>query len=119
MESRSYVIAASGLMRASDISAAVPYAAEIRAASGEFLANGASAIAAPDGSWLIEPVIGEEVLLVAELDHALVRRERHNLDIVGHYSRPDVTRLQVNRRRQSTLLLDDSDADTADDTRDT
>jgi nitrilase len=49
---------------------------------------------------VIEPVVGEEGLFVAELDHARVREERHNFDPVGHYARPDVTRLTVDRRRQ-------------------
>ena len=42
-----------------------------------------------------------EQLLVATLDHARVREERQNFDPAGHYSRPDVTRLHVNRQRQS------------------
>ncbi len=108
-EARSYVVAVSGLMRKTDIPADFPHAEEIASNSGDFLANGASCLAAPDGSWVIEPVIGEEALLVADIDHALVRQERQNLDVVGHYSRPDVTRLTVNRARQSTVSFEDPD----------
>ena len=32
-----------------------------------------------------------------------VLEERQNFDPVGHYSRPDVTKLIVNRERQSTV----------------
>jgi len=32
-----------------------------------------------------------------------VLRERQNFDPAGHYSRPDVTQLTVNRERQATL----------------
>ncbi len=106
-EGRSYVIAVSGLMRATDIPADFPHAETIRANAGDFMANGGSAIAAPDGSWVIEPVLGEEVLLVAEIDHQQVRRERQNLDVAGHYSRPDVTELLVNRQRQATVQFKD------------
>jgi nitrilase len=36
-----------------------------------------------------------------------VRAERQNFDPAGHYARPDVTHLTVNRQRQSTLTLVD------------
>jgi nitrilase len=56
---------------------------------------------------VIEPVIEQETLLVATLEHRRVREERQNFDPVGHYSRPDVTQLIVNRQRQSTLQIND------------
>jgi nitrilase len=43
----------------------------------------------------------EERLEVAVLDRRLVMAERHNFDPAGHYARPDVTRLEVDRRRQT------------------
>lgn len=42
-----------------------------------------------------------EELLVAKLDYEHVLQERHNMDFAGHYARPDVTRLVVDRRRQT------------------
>jgi hypothetical protein len=77
------------------------------AGCGEFLANGGTAIAAPDGSFLVAPVVGREVLIVAALDHAVVRGERQNFDPAGHYARPDVTTLVVDRRRQSLATFID------------
>jgi nitrilase len=106
-ESRSFVISASGLMRREDISADIPHFDLIRDALPDMPANGGSCIAAPDGTWIVEPVVGEERLIVATIDHARVREERHNFDPAGHYSRPDVTQLSVNRTRQSTIKLID------------
>ncbi len=60
-------------------------------------------MAAPDGSWVIEPVINQEVLLTATIDLNEVIKERQNFDPSGHYSRPDVFNLKVDRRRQSLV----------------
>lgn len=107
LEARSYVISISGLLRTKEIPADTPHREEIIADAPEFLADGGSCIAAPDGSWLVEPVVGEEQLIVATIEHQLVREERHNFDPVGHYSRPDVLQLTVNRERQNTIRLVD------------
>ncbi len=109
LESRSFVVSASGLMTRDGITDAVPHAQQIRDAAPAELANGASAIAGPDGEWIVEPVLSEERLIVATLDHARVREERQNFDPAGHYSRPDVTRLTVDRSRQSTVATTDGD----------
>ncbi len=106
-EGRSFSIAVSGLMRKQDIPANTPHLDKILARCPEVLANGGSCIAAPDGSWIIEPVIDQECLLIATLDRNQVRRERQNFDVAGHYSRPDVTRLVVNRQRQKLASFED------------
>ena len=106
-EGRSFSIAVSGLMRKNDIPANTPHRDAILARCPDILANGGSCIAAPDGSWVIEPVIDKECLLIATLDRHQVRRERQNFDVTGHYSRPDVTRLVVNRERQQLVSFTD------------
>ena len=104
-EGRSYVMSVSGLMRPEDFPSDTPDLSEILNDAPEFLASGASCIAAPDGSWVIEPQIGVEGVFSAEIDYQRIREERHNFDPVGHYSRPDVTQLTINRERQSTLKI--------------
>ncbi|WP_046756280.1 carbon-nitrogen hydrolase family protein [Kordia jejudonensis] len=107
-ESRSYVISVSSLMRKSDIPSNIPHVDEILNNVPDELANGGSCIASPDGEWLIPPVLHKEGLIIATLDFNLVLEERQNFDAVGHYSRPDVTQLTLNRERQRTIKINDS-----------
>ena len=106
-EGRSYVVSVSGLMRKSDIDASLPHGDVLLETAGELMADGGSCAAGPDGEWILEPVVGAETLKIVELDHTRVLEERHSLDVVGHYSRPDVVRLKVNRKRQTTAEFDD------------
>jgi nitrilase len=84
-----------------------PHADSVTAAAKGWMTDGGSCIAAPDGQWLLEPQVETEGLFSADLDLDMIRRERQNFDPAGHYSRPDVTRLKVDRRRQSTAKFKD------------
>ena len=106
-ESRSFVISVSSLMAKSDFPKDVPHYDTIVKDAPGVLANGGSCIASPDGEWLVAPVINKEGLIIETLDFNRVLEERQNFDVVGHYSRPDVTKLNVNRERQSTVSYDD------------
>jgi len=74
-ESRSYVIAVSALMRPQDFPDDMRHLEEMLSTGKEFFANGGTAICGPDGKFIVEPVVGREALIIAELDHALVRGE--------------------------------------------
>jgi nitrilase len=102
-ESRSFVISVSSLMNRKDFPKTTPHLEEILKKAPEILANGGSCIAGPDGEWIVEPVINREGLIIETLHFNRVLEERQNFDPVGHYSRPDVTKLIVNTERQSTV----------------
>lgn len=105
-ESRSFVASVSCVMRREDFPKDTIHLDKIIKDAPEILSTGGTCLAAPDGEWLIEPLGTEEKLVIAEIDHQRVRQERQNLDITGHYSRPDVLQLKVNRERQSILMIE-------------
>lgn len=106
-ESRSYVISVSALMRVEDFPQNTPHLEKIFEKAPKVLANGGSCIAGPDGEWVVKPVLNKEGNIYQTLDFNRVLEERQNFDPVGHYSRPDVTQLTVNRERQTTVLFKD------------
>lgn len=105
-EGRSYVMSVSGLMRREDFPSDTPRLEAILEDCPPILANGGSCLAGPDGEWIIEPIIDQETICTATIDHGRIRQERQNFDPAGHYSRPDVTQLIVNRQRQSTVKFE-------------
>jgi len=104
-ESRSYVISVSGLFTKEDIPNDMPHHDYILENAPDVMANGGSCIAAPSGKWLLEPIVNEEGLFIETLDFNRILEERQNFDVAGHYSRPDVTQLVVNRERQAILKI--------------
>lgn len=57
---------------------------------GAWINPGGSAIVDPDGKFLVEPVTEREDILYADLDLGMLRGSRFQLDVAGHYHRPDV-----------------------------
>ena len=102
-ESRSFVVSVSSLMSKTDFPKNTPHLDKILEKAPDVLANGGSCMAGPDGEWIVKPVLHKEGLIIETIDFNRVLEERQNFDPVGHYSRPDVTKLIVNRERQSTV----------------
>lgn len=69
--------------------------------------GGYSGIVAPRGDWLAGPVLDGESLIYAELDFQRIDALKAIVDSTGHYARPDVVQLKLNRARQSVVVDDD------------
>ena len=84
--------------RAKDIPDEVPGKAELFRNPEEWVNPGDSVIVAPGGKIVAGPLHEELGILYADIDLERVGMARRSLDVVGHYSRPDVFQLHVNRK---------------------
>lgn len=67
--------------------------------------GGFAAIYAPDGQLMHEPLPeGQEGLVYADLDLGMISLAKAAADPAGHYARPDVTRLWLNRTPGDRVL---------------
>ena len=83
-EGRSYVVSVCGLLRGADVPADLPHREHVAPDDDEWLLDGGSCVAGPDGAWVLEPETCTESLRLCELDPVAVRRERQNFDPCGH-----------------------------------
>jgi nitrilase len=95
-EAGCWVINSGNLLHATDIPDDLQERATLYPDADEWVNSGDSAIIAPGGQLVVGPLHNEEGILYAEIDIERAAMARRTLDVVGHYSRPDIFTLQVN-----------------------
>lgn len=103
LEGRCFVLSACQFLKRSDLPPGYP--TDRLPASQDVLIRGGSCVVGPLGELLAGPVYGEECVLTATLDRADLVRAKFDLDVVGHYARPDVFRLEVNERPTKPVVF--------------
>ncbi len=107
LESRAFVLSACQYLERGMIGLGVE---QFDAAQGNdpdvVLINGGSCIVAPSGALLAGPIFGEETLLTAEIDLDDRTRGKFDMDVAGHYARPDVFELKANIAAQKNVRTD-------------
>ena len=92
-EGRVYVIACCSAMRAGDIPDRYPFKRSLTISENGWINPGDSVMVDPDGKVIAGPMHEEQGILVGEIDPVRITGPRWQLDVAGHYSRPDVFRL--------------------------
>ena len=95
-----WVIGSGCAFQGRDIAAALPAKAKLYEDPDEWINAGDSVVVAPGGKIVAGPLHEAFGILYAEIDLERVGMARRNLDVAGHYARPDLFQLQVNRRPQ-------------------
>jgi aliphatic nitrilase len=65
--------------------------------------NGGASIISPRGIHLAEPVFNKEMIIYADLDLEMIIEAKWASDCIGHYARPDITRLLINEEKYLTF----------------
>ena len=103
-EGRCFVIAAGTVLHRDEVLATgLPLFDQIPDEQDGFVMRGGSCIIGPDGGFLAEPVFNQPGFVTAEIDPRKATPKSMTLDVVGHYSRPDIFTLQVNTHPQKNV----------------
>ncbi|HEY0710060.1 MAG TPA: carbon-nitrogen hydrolase family protein, partial [Polyangia bacterium] len=101
-EAQAFVVSVTSVMTAATLEALGTGGSSAKLQVG----GGYTAILTPRGDFLAGPQREGEAILYADLDPALIDKAKSIVDSVGHYARPDVVRLHLDRTAQRSLVDD-------------
>jgi nitrilase len=101
LEGRCFVLSSNQFARRSDYP--TDYPGDLPRDPSAIVTPGGSCIVNPLGELIAGPLYDEEAILTADIDVHDIVRGKMDLDVVGHYARPDVFHLTVNERPARTV----------------
>jgi nitrilase len=101
-----WVVGCATSLEAADIPENLPHRARLFPDPEEWVNPGDAVIYKPFGGCVAGPMHGKKGLLVADIDVSDARASRRKFDACGHYARPDVFTLKVNRTRQTPISFE-------------
>jgi nitrilase len=102
-----WVIGTGTAIQARDVPESFPERGKLFPDEDEWICDGDAAIVRPGGRMLAGPLRREKGVLTGEIDVEAARRSRRSLDVTGHYSRPDLFQLTVNRNPMPPVAFED------------
>ena len=105
-EARCWVLSSGVIMANSDIPDDFPDRETLYPHSEDWINPGDSAVIAPGGEIVTGPMHQEKGVLYADVNPERAAVAKHALDVVGHYARPDIFTLHVNRQPQRPIAFE-------------
>jgi predicted amidohydrolase len=98
-EGRCFVLAAATYLDIQSVPADLREA-YAKGVGGDGSFNGGSGVIGPDGEYIVGPIFGPDPV-IADIDLSQTIAYKHDLDVAGHYDRPDILRWSIERRGRS------------------
>lgn len=104
-EGSTWVVGVGPTMEDHDIPADYPARDRIAPGAGKWVEPGNGIICSPTGQIAAGPMRRQKGFLAADIDLAEVRNARRTFDAAGHYARPDIYRLTVDRTARTPVTF--------------
>ena len=101
-----WVLSCATALQGSDIPASFPERAALFK-DDEWINSGDAIVVKPAGGVVAGPLHNDKGILYAVIDPDAARNSRKSLDVAGHYGRPDIFRLEIDRRTMAPVTFID------------
>jgi nitrilase len=105
-EGRCWVLSCGVALERKDLPNDLPNLDELYPADEEWINPGNSLVVSPSGEIVSGPLSKEKGCIILDMDVEKAATSKRSLDVAGHYSRPDIFKLQVNKARQSPTYFE-------------
>jgi len=102
-----WVIGTATALEARDVPEDLPGRERLFEDSEEWINDGGATVVAPFGRLAAGPLVRDKSILYATIDLDRAADARRALDVAGHYARPDVLRLVVDRGVRSAVVFEE------------
>jgi nitrilase len=109
LEGRCWVLGNGTAMRGRDVPDDFPSRDQLFPDQDDWFNPGDSVVVGPNGRIVAGPLRNEHGILYADCDPAAAAAGRRTLDVAGHYSRPDVFRLEVRTEPRPPVVIERAD----------
>jgi len=111
-EGRVFVVSCGMALRKADIPDDFAFKQRFYEHVGEWINGGDSAILNPHGEFIAGPLHEQEGVLYAEIDPVQMHGSKWMLDVAGHYARPDVFQLTIQRGARPMIQMREGGSET-------